>query len=234
MKTADELANGLKAALGDNLLSAVLYGSAVSGDTTAKFSDLDVFLLLKDASLPAIAPALPLVRNWMKAGNKAPLVFSAAHFERAADVFAIEFADIKDRHRVLLGADPFANVQVERAALRHQLEFELRATLLRLRRHYLESGDSPKSMAAILAQSLSTFSTLARTTLRFLGEPASSTQKDTWRGLNRHVAMDMAALEKIWDLRDGAPKPDQPAVDNLFQGLVQAVESVINFVDLAE
>ncbi len=231
MKTTDDFTNELKKTLGDNLVSAVLYGSSVSGDTTKKFSDTDIFLLLKDTSLSALKPALTTLRQWMKAGNKTPLLFSADQFERASDVFAIEFSDIKDHHRVLFGTDPFKDVSIDHAALRQQLEFELRTNLLRLRRHYLESGETPKIMAGIMAQSLSTFSALFRTTLRLLREPAPAVKKETWRALGRHVSMDMAALEKIWDLRDDGIKLDQKTVDGLFDALTRTVEAAVNFVD---
>ena len=132
---------------------------------------------------------------------------------------------------MLFGSDPFKDIVIEHAALRQQLEFELRTNLLRLRRHYLESGETPKMMAAIMAQSLSTFSALFRTTLRLLGEAAPVVKKETWRALGRHVSVDMAALEKIWDLRDDGIKLDQKTVDGFFESLTQTVESVINFVD---
>jgi predicted nucleotidyltransferase len=225
------LANELQRTLGDNLLSVVLYGSSVNGDTTRKFSDIDLFVLLKDTGLTAIKPALPALRTWMKAGNKAPLLFSAGQFERAADVFAIEFSDIKDRRRVLVGTDPFQDIAIDRAALRRQLEFELRVNLLRLRRHYLEAGETPKMMGDIMAQALSTLSTLFRATLRLLGQNAPAVKKETWRALNGHVPIDVAALEKIWDLRADGARLDQKSADALFERLTQTVESVIQFVD---
>src|SRR5262249_14421470 len=160
------------------------------------------FVLLKETGLTALKPALPTLRAWMKAGNKPPLLFSAAQFERSADVFAIEFSEIKDQRRILFGIDPFQDIVIERTALRQQLEFELRANLLRLQRHYLESGESPRTIEATMAQSLSTFSALFRSVLRLIGEAAPSTKKETWQAINRHVPVDMAALEKIWDLRN--------------------------------
>jgi predicted nucleotidyltransferase len=231
MKTVDDLVQTLERAAGRNLLSAVLYGSAVSGDTTRHFSDVDLFLLLNDTEPASMGTILPALREWVKSGNKTPLVFSKAHFDRAADVFPIEFSEIRDRRRVLAGSDPFTAVRIDNTALRHQLEFELRTNLLRLRRHHIELGDKPKHIGGVLAQSLSTFSALFRSVLRLRGEPAPATQKETWTALNRHVALDMAALEKIWDLRDHGIKLDQKSADDLTQRLIKNVENTIHFVD---
>jgi predicted nucleotidyltransferase len=231
MTTAQDFTNELKRTFGDNLVSVVLYGSSVSGDTTKKYSDVDLFVLLKDTGVAALKPALPAIRQWIKTGGKIPLLFSARRFERAADVFSIEFSDIKEQHKVLAGIDPFENLTADRAALRQQLEYELRANLLRLRRHYVETGEKPAAFQKILAQSLSSFSALFRTTLRLLGEPAPATRKEVWAALRRHAPLDVAALEKIWDLRSDGTRLDQNTLDGLFENLTGSIEATIDFVD---
>ena len=52
--TPEEFTETLKTTCGENLLSAVLYGSAAAGDSVAGKSDYNVMLVLKEAGLPAL------------------------------------------------------------------------------------------------------------------------------------------------------------------------------------
>jgi predicted nucleotidyltransferase len=53
-------------------VSVVLYGSAARGDWDATRSDLNLLLVLEDASPPALQQLMPAVRSWHEAGFTAP------------------------------------------------------------------------------------------------------------------------------------------------------------------
>ena len=105
MKKIEDLLAELKIAFGDNLISAVLYGSSVTGDSTPEFSRENLFLLLKDDALDLFRPALPALNKWVKAGHSIPHFFSERRFQDSEDVFPIEFSDIQAHHRILFGTD---------------------------------------------------------------------------------------------------------------------------------
>ena len=230
MKKIEDLLAELKIAFGDNLISAVLYGSSVTGDSTPEFSRENLFLLLKDDALDLFRPALPALNKWVKAGHSIPHFFSERRFQDSEDVFPIEFSDIQAHHRVLFGTDPFQDLKIESLNLRYQLEFELRSKLIQLRQRYLESGGQAKQARELMARSLSTFSVLFKSVLRLLGEPAPSHKKETWAALARHTAMDIPTLEQIWDIRHGKELADKQ-VDVVFGAYVKCIEGVIDFVD---
>ena len=62
MKTPEELTTHLQNALGDNLISVVLYGSAAAGDRTEKYSDFNTLVIVKDIGLPVLKSAMPVVK----------------------------------------------------------------------------------------------------------------------------------------------------------------------------
>lgn len=93
--------------------------AVVSGDYFAKMGALS----------EALAPS-------MRAGVRVRLLTSE-EVERAADVFALEFSEWKSRHRMLVGADPFAKVEVAPEHLRHSIELELRGLSRRIRNRVL-------------------------------------------------------------------------------------------------
>ena len=145
--TPFELAHELERIYGDQLKSVVLYGSAASDDYSKKFSDFNVFCILGDPSPGALAKSNGLVRKWVKKGNPPPHFFDPKHIETSLDVFPMEFMDIKDQHKVLLGKDPLHGISVDLKNLRHECESELKGKLLHLRAFYAENCNKPKMIA---------------------------------------------------------------------------------------
>src|SRR5580698_7482203 len=108
----DEFVQRMKSAAPDNLKAIVLYGSAVTDEFHAGHSNLNTLCLLENAG-PAQLEALHApVEWWIRQGQVAPLVFTLDELRRSADIFAIELMDMQANHRLLLGADFFAEVTV--------------------------------------------------------------------------------------------------------------------------
>src|SRR5207244_31537 len=77
---------------------------------------------------------------WRKKKYHPPLVLTPQELKDTADVFSIEFVDMKQRHRVLYGEDVLRNLDVPVHLHRSQLEYELREKLFLLRQHILVAG----------------------------------------------------------------------------------------------
>ena len=155
-------------ALGPRLVALVLYGSAARGDPTA---DADVnTVLVTDAVDEDLFTALdPVVRPWARAGHPAPLLFAEAEWGASADVFAIEFEEMRHAHRVLAGRDPFRDITVRHEDLRRQLEAELRGKLVRLRQAYLTWRNDARALTRVITRSTAGVLTMLRTVLRVSG-----------------------------------------------------------------
>ena len=129
----DQIVERLKTALGDQLVSVVLYGSAAAGDHQKGFSDLNVLCVLTEITPREFDRSTPVFHWWRGLGNPAPLLLTRREFQTSTDCFAIEFHDIHDQHRILHGENVIGNLQVDDSFYRAQVEHELRAKLLRLR-----------------------------------------------------------------------------------------------------
>ena len=57
--------------------------------------------------------------------------------DTAAESFAVKFADIESRHKVLYGKDYFSNLEISREALKFRLKQVLTNQILRLREKYV-------------------------------------------------------------------------------------------------
>ena len=96
-KTLGELA-GLNA-------SVVLYGSAARSDWVPGRSDVNLLVLVDDTSSTALRRLTPAVTEWHTKGFAPPLIMGREEWQRSADVFPIEIADMQVAHRVLCGVD---------------------------------------------------------------------------------------------------------------------------------
>src|SRR5256885_12840898 len=169
-KLLSEFVEKMRTAAGENLISMILYGSAAEGEFHPEYSDLNLLCVLRDTSFASLSKIAAAVEWWRKKKHHPPLVVTEKELKDTADVFSIEFIDIKQRHRVLYGSDVLGDLSVPMQLHRSQLEYELREKLFLLRQHVLLAGSNEKALWDALLNSLSSFTTLFRHVLIELGE----------------------------------------------------------------
>lgn len=176
--TLDDLTARLKDAYGATLRAVVLYGDAVdagpAAGTPAPAHERGQHLLVIVDTLPveALERAAAVMRDWVAAGHSAPLTLTMAEWRSSSDVFAMEYADVLERHQLLHGALPMDGITVRAADIRRELEEQLLGKLLKLRRGIMEAGGDGGRETRLLEVSLDTFLALFRGVLRLHGERA--------------------------------------------------------------
>jgi hypothetical protein len=135
-KLLNEFVQKMRTAAGENLLSVILYGSAAEGEFHPQYSDLNLLCVLRDVSFGSLAK-IAAAMDWWRGKHHPPLVLTSQELNTSADVFSIEFADMKQRYRVLHGEDVLRTLDVPLTRHRAQLEYELREKLFLLRQHLL-------------------------------------------------------------------------------------------------
>src|SRR5919199_1215043 len=135
----NHLIGDLRATHGDNLASVVLYGSAASGDFVQLESDYNLLIALERITPEDLRLAQAPMREWQRLGHPLPVYFTSEELRDAADVFPIEFHQMRRARVVLYGRDPFEGLMISDENLRHQTEYELRSKLLQLR-HAVRAG----------------------------------------------------------------------------------------------
>lgn len=227
----EEMADRLEKALGEELVSVVLYGSAAGGDHGGRRSDYNLLVVTRDLGVALLRRVAPLVGPWVKAGNPPPLFFTEARLRASADVFALEIADIRDNHRVLWGRNPLEGIEPDAGHLCWELERELKGKLIQLRERFLVGGGKPKEVERLLIASLSTFLVLFKNTLRlFESGPPPRMKLEACRRLRTYLDFDLEALEVVAALKEERkPEGYDPLV--LFGRYLAAVERVVDGVD---
>ncbi len=142
------LVEALRSALGDELRSIVLFGSAAENRQRA-VSDTNVVIVLTAFSLDRVSAARAAIAPMRVALRARFLVVCSAEIELIGSMFAVKFADIQRRHRVLYGDDPFAQLAIPRAAALAQLRQAIINLVLRLRESWLcADGDAGLAQTA--------------------------------------------------------------------------------------
>jgi Nucleotidyltransferase domain len=232
--TLNELLDKLTKALGDRLVSVVLYGSAAAGDHHEGFSDLNVLCVLNQVTSRELAQSEQVFRWWREKGNPSPLLLSEHEVATSTDRFAIEFHDIKAHHRILQGKDVISQMVVDDSFYRAQVEHDLRAKLLRLRQKAAGALSDKDALRRLLADSISTFCVLFRHALVLHGVPAKSKKRDVIEQARERFGIDPAPFVTLLDLREERIKPQELEPQGMLDSYLKQISTVIDAVDRLE
>jgi hypothetical protein len=229
-KQIDEFVGRMRQAAGENLQSVILHGSAASGEFHAEFSNVNLLCVLREASYATLNALAPAVDWWTRQKRHVPLVLTGEELLRSADVFSIELLDMKQRHRVLFGADVLATLTIPMHFHRAQVEYELREKTILLRERLL-AGPNKKQMWEVLRGSLSTFVTLFRHSLIALGQTPPESKRETIQALAQRIQFDPSAFVQLIDIHER--KADQKQFDaaDVFARYLAAIQQVTAAVD---
>ena len=230
-KVLKELVAKLREFVGLNLKSVVLYGSAAAGEFHPKHSDLNVLCLLDRIDQAELQKLNPVVTWWIRKGHPAPLFLTLKELATSADVFAIEFLDIKSRNRVLHGEDVFAALDVPLDQHRLQVEHDLRVNLLRLRQGSLEAVRDPRALLRLMTKSISSFAALFRHALIALGEPPPQGNRQAVDRLAGLLGFDAAPFHTVFDVREGKRRERDVDAAATFAAYLKGVARVTDEVD---
>jgi len=225
-KLISEFVERIRAAAGTNLLAAILYGSAAAGDYVANYSDVNLLCVLGETSFAAIEALAPAIEWWGKQKHRAPLLMSAEEMLRSADVFSIEFLDMRRHYRVLWGEIP---MRLHRA----QVEYELREKTILLRQRSLLVTGNTEAKWELLLRSLPAFGTLFRHALIALGDAGAGlgSKREAVAALAGKLGIDASVFGELLDIREGKKDRKATKVDEMFARYLTLVEQVTAAVD---
>jgi len=221
----------MKSGAGTNLVSVILYGSAADGEFHPEYSDLNLLCLMTDVSLPELTKIAGVMSWWYGKRHHPPLVITPRELISSADVFSIEFSDMKQRYRVLYGEDLLRNLEVPMAHHREQLEYELREKLFLLRQHLLLAGRDEKQLWEVMLHSLSSFTTLFRHVLVEMGEQGRKHSREAVAELSKKLTFDDSAFLQLLDVRAKKGARGSLRANDLAARYLDAITTVATAVD---
>jgi predicted nucleotidyltransferase len=230
-KLLTEFVERMRSAAGESLLSIVLYGSAAEGEFHAGYSDLNLLCVLGDSSFAALSRMAAAIEWWSRKKYRTPLVLTAQELKDTADVFSIEFVDMKQRYRVLFGQDFLRDLVVPMRLHLSQLEYELREKLFLLRQQMLLAASHENFLREVMLNSVSSFITLFRHVLVELGEQGRKHSREAVEELSRRLNFDPSAFVQLIDIRAGKLDRKPSPVPDTAQRYLAAIEKVAAAVD---
>jgi hypothetical protein len=230
-KLIGDFVERLCAAAGTNLKSVVLYGSAAAGDYVPDYSDVNLMCVLGQTSFAAIAALSPAVEWWAKQKHHPPLLMSEEDLRRGADVFSIEFLDMKQSYRVLWGEDPLKQLEIPMKLHRAQVEYELREKTILLRQRLLMVAGDENAKWELLLRSVPAFGTLARHALIASGEKETPSKREAVAALAAKAGFDAGPMLRLFDIRGRKMDRKTMKVDDVFAPYLEAVERITAAVD---
>ena len=160
-------------ALGDDLVSLVLFGSAAEGRMRAT-SDVNLLVVLArfdPARIDRLREPLRLAHATIRLEAMFVLESEVAD---AAEAFAVKFADIRARHRVLAGRDIAATIAPSRPAMVARVKQILLNYILRTRERYAMVSLRDEQLAAVVADSAGPLRAAAEILLQLEERPVAS------------------------------------------------------------
>lgn len=135
---------------GANLISLYLFGSAAQDRLRAQ-SDVNVLVVLSEFCALAHTALQPALRQ-ARAGIQLHAMFVEENeLPTTADCFAAKFADIKARHRLMLGRDSLAPIEIKLPALVNSAKQMLCNFQLRSRENFLLAHSREEQLIKLIA-----------------------------------------------------------------------------------
>lgn len=226
-----EFVQKLRTSAGDNLTSVILYGSAAEGEFHPEHSDVNLLCVVRDTAFASLNKLAGAVEWWRKKKHHPPLVINEKELKDTADVFSIEFIDMKQRHRILYGNDVLHDLNVPMHLHRSQLEYELREKLFLLRQHVLLAGSDEKALWEVMLNSLSSFTTLFRHALIEMGAAAPRHSREAVAELASRLNFDASAFVQLMDVRGHTSDRKQLDTKDVAARYLAGIEKVAAAVD---
>jgi len=214
--TLEAFVESARATFGDDLRSVVLYGSAAEGRMRTT-SDVNLIIVLHRFDQQKANALREPFRVAQAAIDLKVMFLLEAEIGDAAQEFAQKFADVRRRHVVLFGDDPFAALDIPRAALVRRVQQVLLNLTLRLREMYVERSLREEQAALTLAGVAGPLRTSAAAILE-LERGESKAPKEALETVVRELGReDLAALlPHLSEAREQRALPAGTAAAQLF------------------
>ncbi|MFP4330865.1 MAG: hypothetical protein ACOC45_00430 [Alkalispirochaetaceae bacterium] len=219
----------VRSVFGDRLVSVILYGSGADDSFRPGVSDVNILILL-DEPQPALLERLAREgRRRMRKHRITVMVISEEEYLRGADVFPMEYMDIRDRHVLLFGKDITGELEFSEANLRQQLEQQLRGALFSLRQLIVAARGRKRVLKRELPRRQGTLQTIFKGLVRLTaatGDTASPHDESPLPLLAERFDFDPAPFEDLRRLRGGQKVETRELTRRLVLELAQLVRGV--------
>jgi len=226
-----EFVDGLKEVFGRTLKSVDLYGSGARGDYVPGKSDLNFLVCLTEEGMGKLDGVWPLVSLWQKKRIALPIFLTAEFINASADVFPIEYLNMKLHYRHLYGDDILKELEINPEHLRLELEREFRGKLLNLWQGYVASKGKERILNDLVHSSISAFASFFAALIYVWGEEVPAHRRKIFVLVEQRLDIKKGVLERCLDVREGKQRLRRGEIEELYRDYLEVIRQVCRYID---
>ena len=229
MKNLDKFVEELKNTLGENLLSVIAFGSQANVEDAK--SNLNLMIVTNELTAENLYDISKPVKKWVKGKNPFPVIMNRDEWYSSFDVYAIEYADIKENYRIIYGEDLIPTISINKYFLRLQCESELKSLLLKYKNNFLMNVKSDREMKKLLNNVIKTLLVIFRSVLRLHDSAVPYRAVDIIEFASNYLSFNKIVMSKIAKVR--YENEDYTKQELLFieAELVKDIQNILKQVD---
>ena len=220
----------IKKALGDNLKSFIVYGSAATGEVY-KYSDYNTLMVMGSIDTATLKMITRPVDAWVKKGQPIPMILTLDSMMASQDVFPLEFLDIKENHVMLFGRDVFKDMKISPKNLRLEIERELKSKLIRLRQSFILTGGNSGKIKRLLIRSISTFAAILKGIIRLYGNSAPAKKSGIFDAAPAALKLDKELFRLILSVKEQRADIKNSEIEGVFTRYMGEIDRMADIID---
>ena len=236
-KILNQFINSLKVTFEpEKIKSVILYGSCAVEDCAQKFPNINLIVVMENLAAQDLKLAGKFAKKFEKHGRMLPLFMDYEEWKHSADVYAIEYTDIKDRYKVLYGQNIVDDLRVDNSDLRFQCEQETKNLLIMLRQTYLVKYDNKRVLKNLILASVKKFLVIFRSILRLYNVPVPKTHSEVVKLFAEKIRncgfdFDADMFLKILEFKENKKVIKDCELEDYIQKLINTTNYVLKYVD---
>ena len=213
---ANDAVAKLRAAVGDDLSCVLIHGSLAGNEYCPGVSDINLLAVLNRLDLATNRKLRKSAGSWNRDRRVQVSFFSVDELSKASEAAPIQFLDMLDMRKLLMGEDPFRRLQINRKNLRSQVELEFRSKFYTWRSRLL--GARPGELAAQLGMAAANLMPGLRGYLRLRGRRPGRERGRVLEEAGRMLELKVEVIAQALGLRYG--KGGAADLDSLREALL--------------
>lgn len=226
-----EIIDDYKGLFGEDLISIILYGSAVGKDYQPGKSDINFMIVLSDEGIDQIDRAFKINEKWLKRKVSVPLFLSRQYIETSMDVFPIEYLNFQRKYVLVYGDDILKQLSFDPKDIRLQSEREIKGKLLLLREAFLESSGKKRNLKVVISQSIKSFLAIFEALLFLKEKEIPEENRKLIRSTCEEFKLDEDLFQKLIDIKEQKLKPDEMELKETFKNYMKEIRKLSKIVD---
>ena len=227
----EEFTADLKAALGSDLVSVILFGSGAKKDYIPGKSDINFLIVLSESAMNRLESISPLISKWKKRKVATPLVMTREDLCTSVDSYPVEFLNMERHYRVVCGEDVLAGLEFKTDYVRLQCERELKGKSLLLIQRFFETEGDPRKLRTLIAASITAFISIFNALLFLKGIPIPDNKREVVREAALHYGISLDVFLKCIDIKEGILDFRKEEIRDIFNSYLRETRSLIDRIE---